>query len=68
MICSNCGVAGDLIKARRTLPEKFVTGENGYRGRDLINNAQFLHQQCKGDTHCDCQHKIDVEGKMVQGG
>jgi len=65
MICFTCGVAGDLIKVSRTIDPIYVTGEHGYRGRDMVSTAHFLHNRC--DNKCDCQHVIDTEGKMTGG-
>jgi hypothetical protein len=28
--------------------------------------AHVFHGLCNGPTHCDCQHKVDFEGKSIQ--
>jgi hypothetical protein len=30
--------------------------------------AHLFHGLCKGSGHCDCQHKVDFEGKTISNG
>lgn len=73
MICRTCGIAGEMIGVARewNVPTNVIM----YVGPDptvirikdnLRAVASLYHGKCKGSTHCDCQHKIDFEGKTVQ--
>lgn len=53
MICKPCGVAGDMVVLFR--------GKN--HDGTVLPVANMLHGMC---NNCDCQHKIDFEGKTVQ--
>ena len=56
MICKPCNVAGDSIKIFRESPVVMH--------KPSFNEVAFsLHSLCKG---CDCQHKIDFNGKAIQ--
>lgn len=69
MICKSCSIAGELVTAARGI----VPGTTLYidvRGRlvdipakEAVRSvAHLYHGLCKG---CDCQHKIDFEGKLT---
>lgn len=70
MICKPCGVAGDIVAVAR---DEFQVGEAlnieglavGTRVT-LRTVASLYHGLCKGSQHCDCQHKIDFEGKAIR--
>lgn len=61
MVCKPCSVAGDMVQVFRNsstvLPKSIVH-----------NLAIDYHDLCKGHEHCDCQHKIDFEGKAIKNG
>lgn len=61
MICKPCSVAGDTVAELREMHE--ITIE-----KDTVDWVREQHNSCKGKTHCDCQHKIDFEGKTIQHG
>ena len=46
MICKECRQAADWL-------------EGTPHGKTA---AQALHARCKGRTHCDCQHKVELQG------
>lgn len=70
MICKPCGEAGDLSASMVDHPH--------YKDHvDLVGIALVrvveLHDQCRGGTWCDCQHKIPDElscgcPKQINGG
>lgn len=70
MICKPCAVAGDMVAVVREKPVLNVPLNLGsFAGIDSIESheairavAYLYHGLCKG---CDCQHKIDFEGKTV---
>lgn len=69
MICKTCQIAGDMVaEARGKFDGEIINVEN-----DLVitkeavrSVAHLFHGLCKGNTHCDCQHKVDFEGKALQ--
>lgn len=79
MICKPCNVAGDLVAISRQ-NENFKDEALGLRrspqsGTYYVNTheavkaiAHLYHGLCKGRSHCDCQHKVDFEGRTIQNG
>lgn len=60
MICVNCAEAGDIVKAQRLLvDDKGKMVKPSARLETIVND---LHLLCTPNI-CDCQHKIDWEGK-----
>jgi hypothetical protein len=72
VICKKCQIAGDLIAETRGTSDFYIPllgHEAPVSFRQMIDAvAQRFHKQCKESTHCDCQHKIDWEGKVIKGG
>ncbi len=72
MICKKCQIAGDLIAEARTMDlhpgQALSIGEEWVSTKETIRSvAHLFHGQCRGSTHCDCQHKVDFEGKVING-
>lgn len=79
MICKPCNVAGDLVAVSRQ-QNNFEDGVifisksrreplAGFPTKNaLAAVAELYHGICKGKSHCDCQHKIDFEGRTIQDG
>jgi hypothetical protein len=76
MICKRCQVAGDLVAEARDIhsgealdiasghPTPYVVST-----KEAVRSvAHLLHGRCKGSGHCDCQHKVDFEGKTISNG
>lgn len=75
MICKTCQIAGDMVAETRN----WVDGEKLNIQTDhttvfqvptkeaVRSVAHLFHGLCKGSGHCDCQHKVDFEGKLVSG-
>ncbi len=71
MICKTCQIAGDMVAEARSINEaetihiadisEWVSTKEAVR-----SVAHLFHGLCKGHTHCDCQHKVDFEGKALQ--
>lgn len=40
-----------------------IAGENNRKGVGLVGS---LHAECRGKTHCDCQHKVGPSSKFIQ--
>lgn len=79
MICKSCQLAGDMVAATREMdiaPNIVMmlveshAGTNQIRIHNAVRSvAALFHGKCKGSTHCDCQHIVDMEGKRtVQNG
>ncbi len=60
MICNPCSIAGDLVAEVRSWDVGIDT--------TVDSVAYKLHVRCKGKSHCDCQHKIDWTGKVINRG
>lgn len=73
MICKPCGVAGDMIALVReqdilgstVIPIQWACDYIGVHASAKAL-ADYLHGMCKGSTHCDCQHQVDLEGKYIE--
>lgn len=67
MICKPCAVAADaqtLLIDNDT--EKWTdTQPIDSPAGALRFIAHSLHRTCKGESHCDCQHKLVEPGKNV---
>lgn len=79
MICKRCQIAGDLVAEARqmnpglSLPYLLRLSENDtdfdVSLKEAVRSvAHVFHGLCKGSSHCDCQHKIDFEGKTISNG
>lgn len=68
MICKTCQIAGDMVaEARKMELNAVIAPLSGIELGDAVRSvAHVFHGVCKGSTHCDCQHKIDFEGKALQ--
>lgn len=76
MICKSCQLGGDLVAHTRKMGIEPNTvflligwADDTYVGiQSAIRTvAHFMHGKCQGVTHCDCQHKVDMEGKAING-
>lgn len=71
MICKKCQIAGDLVAEARTMDlraDLLTSASCEITIGDTIRSvAHLFHGLCKGSTHCDCQHKVDFEGKVING-
>ncbi len=77
MICKSCQLGGDLVAHTRKMDIRpnTVFLLIGWGNGDIHVGIQaairtvahFLHGKCQGATHCDCQHKVDMEGKAING-
>ena len=73
MICKPCGVAGDLVAVARDnnsfedelikVDLDTVTACAIYTKEAVRSVAHLFHGLC---NDCDCQHKVDFEGKAIQ--
>lgn len=72
MICKPCNVAGDLVAISRqenNFKDEVINLRTTESTRDVIAAvAHTYHGLCKGRSHCDCQHKVDFEGRTIQNG
>jgi hypothetical protein len=52
MICRKCSKTAESLKQGLITPSE----------------AKEEHSICKGNTHCDCQHRVDaqVQGKSIK--
>lgn len=75
MICKRCQIAGDMVAEARSmdLNAALEYDNSSFAGIDSISIreavgsvAHLFHGLCKGSGHCDCQHKVDFEGKSIQ--
>lgn len=69
MICKSCQIAGDMVAvARDKFEDEFlnIEGIEVYTKEAVRSVAHLFHGLCKGSGHCDCQHKVDFEGKALQ--
>lgn len=74
MICKTCAIAGDLVAEARNWRSDEVISIGNPRvlevpipTKEAVRSvAHLFHGLCKGSTHCDCQHKVDFEGKALQ--
>lgn len=73
MICKTCAIAGDMVAEARKMNLTVALDLGSFGGIDSIelgdavrSVAHVFHGVCKGSTHCDCQHKVDFEGKALQ--
>ena len=76
MICKTCGIAGDMIavaRRKKSLPFESLfliqgdTSKSAPTVEVIRSVASLYHGMCAGEHHCDCQHKIDLEGKTLDG-
>lgn len=74
MICNTCSVAADLIAEVRkhdvgttvmNLVEAFEIAQYVRIDTATRSLASFLHGKCRGSTHCDCQHILDMTGRKT---
>lgn len=70
MICKPCNVAGDLVAIARQNENFYHTVLHlDVSTKEAISEiAHLYHGLCKGRSHCDCQHKVDFEGRTIQNG
>lgn len=74
MICKSCAIAGDMVaEARGIHSGEALNIESGHPTPYIVSTkeavrsvAHLFHGLCKGPSHCDCQHKVDFEGKSIQ--
>jgi stage V sporulation protein SpoVS len=67
MICKKCQIAGDLVaEARKMNDVPIFTIDNVTVHQAVRSVAYVFHGLCKGPGHCDCQHKVDFEGKTIR--
>jgi hypothetical protein len=71
MICKNCQIAGDMVAVARSFNDTEILYIQDVleevSTKDAVRSvAHLFHGLCKGSTHCDCQHKVDFEGKALQ--
>jgi hypothetical protein len=69
MICKTCQIAGDMVAVARDKfeNEDIYIQEFPMDTKEAVRSvAHLFHGLCKGSTHCDCQHKVDFEGKALQ--
>lgn len=73
MICKKCQIAGDMVAEARTLPNldapiySITKDTLPVPTKEAVRSvAHMFHGLCKGHGHCDCQHKVDFEGKSIQ--
>lgn len=69
MICNPCRLAADIQTELQADDEPKWTNTEPVEGNPagaLRFIAHSLHQLCKGNTHCDCQHRLVEPGKNVQ--
>jgi hypothetical protein len=74
MICKTCQIAGDMVAVARdwvdgevlTVDGVLRAGVNVPTKEAVRSVAHLFHGLCKGHGHCDCQHKVDFEGKALQ--
>lgn len=56
MICLSCRKAGDLLATTaRADPRSLAV---------MWSTVQVLHDECKGGTWCDCQHKTGLRRQL----
>lgn len=72
MICKTCQIAGDMVAVARdwnTYEVIYIQDilEEVETKEAVRSVAHLFHGICKGSTHCDCQHKVDFEGKLIDG-
>lgn len=71
MICKRCQIAGDMVAEARSMdtaaPVWMQSDPDPFTVKEAVGSvAHLFHVMCKGSGHCDCQHKIDFEGKTIQ--
>lgn len=74
MICKTCAIAGDMVaEARDWNDTEMLNIQSAHTSVFMVSTkeavrsvAHLFHGLCKGSTHCDCQHKVDFEGKALQ--
>lgn len=63
MICENCAWEADGVKEGRHTHAHIKRVHEKWRAWGGKSGG-FGHEACKGDTHCDCQHK-EVSGEYT---
>lgn len=52
MICKPCQLGADILKYQTKPVDRMFSSFHSFR---IV--SELLHAQCKGGTHCDCQHR-----------
>jgi hypothetical protein len=69
VICKTCGIAGDLVAEARSRELTAMIRVEDFKVpiKEAVRSvAHLFHGLCKGPGHCDCQHKVDFEGKTIR--
>jgi hypothetical protein len=61
MICKKCALAGDMTGPLGSNPDKSDSDV-----RKCLEIAEELHSKCKGDTWCDCLHRVEKKSNVGQ--
>lgn len=54
MICRPCRAGADWLNNESAFPED-------------VEYARTMHAACVGATHCDCQHKVELQAAGKSG-